>query len=85
MFTPKLVEAIKHVKIVQVASSRDNTYFLTSDGALYGCGTNQFKQLGQTPTTKLLTPKPINLGKRFKNKTIKHIECSKFHVNRLFD
>lgn len=81
LIAPKLVETIKDLKCVQVAASRDNTYFLMSDGALYGCGRNNFKQLGQLNNEGSLFPKMINLGKRFRSKKVKQIECSKFHVN----
>ena len=80
LIAPKLVEAVKHLKCIQVAASRDNSYFLMSDGVLYGCGTNVFKQLGQLNSEKALSPIVIHLGKRFKTRTVKQIECSKFHV-----
>jgi len=81
LIAPKLVEAIRDFKCVQVAASRDNSYFLMSDGTLYGCGCNRFQQLGQTNSEGTLTPKVVNLGKRLKTRKIKHIECSKFHVS----
>ncbi len=82
LMKPKLVEAIREFKCVQVAASRDNSYFLMFDGSLYGCGGNLYQQLGQMGPEGTLTPKMINLGKRFKARKIKHIECSKFHVSR---
>ncbi len=78
LMSPKLVEQLKKVRCIQVAASRNNTYFLTND-AVYSCGTNEFKQLGQLGVTKSLSPKQVNLGKRLKGKTIKQIECSRFH------
>lgn len=80
LISPKLVEALKDLKCIQVAASRDNTYFLMSDGVLYGCGTNKYKQLGIMNTERTLVPKVLNLGKRFKMRKVKHIECAKFHV-----
>lgn len=80
LVSPKLIEALKGLKCIQVAASRDNTYFLMSDGVLYGCGTNKYKQLGIMSTERTLVPRVLNLGKRFKMKKIKQIECAKFHV-----
>ena len=76
---PKLIESLKGQKGIHVAASRNNTYILTSDGNLFGCGLNQFKQLGQVGVNKSLTPKMISLGKRLKGKTVQQIECSNFH------
>ncbi len=82
LIAPKLVETLKDLKCIQVAASRDNTYFLMSDGVLYGCGTNRYKQLGAMSTERTLVPKVLNLGKRFKVRKVKQIECAKFHVIR---
>ncbi len=48
---------------------------------VFSCGTNEFKQLGHLGgSNKALSPKQVNLGKRLKGKTVKQIECSRFHV-----
>jgi hypothetical protein len=80
LVTPKLVEHLKNEKCVQIAASRNNSYFLTSEGVLYSCGTNEFKQLGQTGVAKALSPRQINTSKLLKGKKITQIACSRFHV-----
>ncbi len=80
LISPKLIENLKNEKCIQVAASRNNTYFLTSDNQIFSCGTNEFKQLGQTGVQKSLSPRGINLGKILKSKQIKQIACSRFHV-----
>ncbi|CAF0720757.1 unnamed protein product [Brachionus calyciflorus] len=80
LVSPKQVEALKNEKIIQVDASRNNTYFLSSEGVLYSCGTNEFKQLGQPSVNKILVPKPISGGKKLKGKPIKQFACSRFHV-----
>ena len=64
---------------MQIAASRNNTYFLNSEGNVYSCGTNEFRQLGQPGVEKALSPRLINVGKRFKGSRVKRIECSRFH------
>jgi hypothetical protein len=51
---------------------------LNSEGSVFSCGTNEFKQLGQTDA-KALSPKPVNLGKRIKGGKVVQFECSRFH------
>jgi inhibitor of Bruton tyrosine kinase len=79
LMQPKIIESLKSEKCIRVAASRNNSYFLTSEGILYSCGTNEFKQLGQPAVAKSLSPKSISVGRLLKNKRIKLIECSRFH------
>lgn len=79
LVVPKLVDKLKDTKIVQIAASRNNTYLVSSDGNIYSCGSNEFKQLGQVGVQKALTPKKIGLPKRLKGKSIRQVECSRFH------
>ncbi|RNA45258.1 inhibitor of Bruton tyrosine kinase-like [Brachionus plicatilis] len=80
LVSPKQVEALKSEKITQIEACRNNSYFLTCEGVLYGCGTNEFKQLGQLDVAKSLGPRPISGGRRLKAKMVKNFACSRFHV-----
>jgi len=80
LIAPKLIDQLKNEKCIQIAASRNNTYFLTSDNLIYSCGTNEFKQLGQTGVQKSLSPRGINMGKMLKTKQVRQIACSRFHV-----
>lgn len=64
---------------MKIAASRNNTYFLSSEGNLYSCGTNEFKQLGQQGVAKSLSPRLVNIAKRLKGSRVTQIECSRFH------
>jgi hypothetical protein len=79
LVAPKQIDQLKNEKCVQIAASRNNTYMLTSDGVVFSCGTNEFKQLGQVGIGKSLAPKPIVVSKRLKGKRIKQVECIRFH------
>ena len=80
LILPKQIDALKNETITQIEASRNNSYFLTSEGVLYSCGTNEFKQLGQLEVSKSLSPRPISGGRRLKGKPIKNFACSRFHV-----
>lgn len=73
---PKLVDALADIKVVQVAASRNNSYFRTADGSVYSCGSNEFKQLGlqfstqQSPLNKSLVPRKISGHKSLKGKQV---------------
>ena len=58
--------------ITDVVSCSTTTYFLTSDGKLYGMGRNYYGQMGDGTTTNVLTPTQIgaSLG------TITDVVCS---------
>ena len=56
--TPKQIGASLGT-IVSVTTSGATTIFLASDGKLYGCGQNNYGQLGDGTTTNTLTPKQI--------------------------
>jgi hypothetical protein len=80
LVAPKQIDKLKDVRIAQIAASRNNTYFLDNNGCVYSCGSNEFKQLGQSGAAgKALTPKKIDLTKRLKGKRITQIACSRFH------
>lgn len=70
LVVPKLVETLKDIKIVQIAASRNNSYFLSSDGHVYTCGSNEFNQLGQQQTSKSLVPRQISVPKKLKGKKV---------------
>lgn len=74
LVAPKLIDALKDIKITQVAASRNNTYFLTSDGFVYSCGSNEFRQLGHQsapPTPPCLVPKRVSLPKKLKARQVR--------------
>ena len=74
LITPQLVDKLKADKCVHIAASRNNTYFLTADGVVHSCGTNEFKQLGQLGATKAsLAPKPITIPKAMRGKRVKQV------------
>lgn len=72
LVVPKLVDTLKDIKIIQVTASRNNSYFLSHDGLVYSCGSNEFRQLGHqsTPTPACLTPKRVTLPKKLKTKQV---------------
>lgn len=71
---PKHVEALKDVNVVQVATSRNNSYFLAADGWVFSCGSNEFKQLGHVDLPQehtSLVPKRISFTKKLKGKKVR--------------
>jgi alpha-tubulin suppressor-like RCC1 family protein len=81
--TPRLVEALKGVKCVSVATARNHTLFLTDCGVVYSCGLNDAHQLGlgsapnSTPT-QCLTPTPIT-AKNLRGRQITAIGAGRYH------
>ncbi|KAK3289501.1 hypothetical protein CYMTET_3074 [Cymbomonas tetramitiformis] len=68
-----------NVTIADVVVSRKNSYFITTDGALYGCGDNSYGQLGSglesNSNTKVLFPRAIYL-----NGVVVDVAAGQYHV-----
>lgn len=57
---PTLIAGLEHENIIQAASGRNHTLFLTDCGIVYACGDNKSGQCGVGNTTPMiLTPKRI--------------------------
>ncbi|EDO34565.1 predicted protein, partial [Nematostella vectensis] len=73
--------------VSQVAAGRAHSAFLTKDGCVYTCGSNQYGQLGYyTKMVYLLLPGDVVLLHReLDSKIIVQIACGAFHVAALTD
>ena len=75
LVSPKKIETLKSEKIIQVAASRNNTYFLKWEGVVFSCGSNDFGQLGgqADPTLTSLILRRIIAGKLMGSSAVKQV------------
>ena len=60
------------IEIAEVFCSSKNTWIITNDGKLFGCGDNQYGQQGDGTTVNVTT-----FTERLENETISTVSCSK--------
>jgi len=81
---PKQIAALELIKeteqdrCIDIAVTRDCSYFLTEKGFLWSCGLNNYYQLGHPGLTKLLVPTKVPF-RQFKERKITQIACGRFH------
>ncbi|CAF0926643.1 unnamed protein product [Adineta ricciae] len=88
--TPKLIMAMETIKeteqdhCVDIAVTRDCSYFLTEKGCLWSCGLNNYQQLGHPGVSKVLVPAKMQF-RQIKDRKVTHIACGRFHVALIVD
>ncbi|CAF3974617.1 unnamed protein product [Rotaria sp. Silwood2] len=87
---PKQIMAMETIKeteqdrCIDIAITRDCSYFLTEKGCLWSCGLNNYHQLGHPGVVKLLVPTKMQF-RQIKDRKITHIACGRFHVALIVD
>ncbi|CAF2041005.1 unnamed protein product [Rotaria magnacalcarata] len=87
---PKLIMTMETIKeaeqdrCIDIAITRDCSYFLTEKGCLWSCGLNNYHQLGHPGMVKLLVPTKIQF-RQIKDRNVTHIACGRFHVALIVD
>ncbi|CAF0836080.1 unnamed protein product [Rotaria sordida] len=87
---PKQIMAMETIKeteqdrCIDIAVTRDCSYFLTEKGCLWSCGLNNYHQLGHPGVIKLLVPTKMQF-RQIKDRKITHIACGRFHVALIVD
>lgn len=70
---PKVIDSLKHFKVVQAMCGKAHTLVLTDEGLLFGFGENKMAQLGQGHQKASIT-RPVQIAHP-ENKMIKKIGC----------
>ncbi|CAF1041283.1 unnamed protein product [Rotaria sp. Silwood1] len=78
------IKEIEQDRCIDIAVTRDCSYFLTEKGCLWSCGLNNYHQLGHPGVVKLLIPTKIQF-RQIKDKKVTHIACGRFHVALIVD
>ncbi|CAF0741171.1 unnamed protein product [Adineta steineri] len=90
VLSPKQIMVMETIKdteqdrCIDIAITRDCSYFLTEKGCLWSCGLNNYHQLGHPGITKLLVPTKVQF-RQIKDRKITHIACGRFHVALIVD
>eukprot|EP01084_Bolivina_argentea_P243421 408077_1 len=78
----KMIDAVKNMKVIQIATAYRNCFMLQDDGSLYSVGYNGHGQLGLGNTTDTTTVTKIPF---FNNIKIIQIACGVYHCVALDD
>lgn len=82
--TMETIKETEQDRCIDIAVTRDCSYFLTEKGALWSCGLNNYHQLGHPGVPKLLVPTKIQF-RQVKDRKITHFACGRFHVALIVD
>lgn len=63
LYKPKLIDKFTDINIVQVATGKKHSLFLSDNGIVYACGDNSFGQIGISDRLNIRTLRwPLRIG-----------------------